>query len=65
VNPGRITQTFSFELTTFDVVEDNIYYIDQIDSGLVVEVSCNYPCLTCDEPSECTSCDPNDILGRL
>lgn len=54
-NPVFAEQTDSFIIKTLTT---DSYQIDAIDSGLVLNNYCDYPCLTCkdEDPSDCLSC---------
>jgi len=68
--PYTSDMTDSFQMTTFNFVDNTFYYlIDKIASGLTINSKCNYPCRECadDQPSKCLSCypeDPNIKNGR-
>ena len=62
--PYTSEQTDSFQLTTFNYVDDTFYYfIDTLQQGLTINSDCNYPCESCPvgEPSVCLSCYPETM----
>ena len=62
-NPYTSDVTDSFQMTTFNLVDDKFFYwIDRVTTGLTINSKCNYPCKNCleDDPSHCLSCYPED-----
>ena len=62
--PYTSDETDSFQMTTFNYVDDTFYYmIDKVVTGLTINSKCNYPCKDCpdDEPSVCLACYPEDL----
>lgn len=59
--------TSSFEIVTFDYIDDVLYLVDQITSGLSIENNCNFPCKSClsTNPDFCTSCDMSTPMKFL
>ena len=60
--------TDSFQMTTFNYIDDTFYYfIDQKTQGIIISSKCDYPCKDCpdNEPSTCLSCYPNDVNKYL
>ena len=46
--PYTSEETDSFQMTTFNFVDDTFYYmIDKIGTGLTINSKCNYPCKDC------------------
>lgn len=57
--PFTSDETDSFQMTTFNIVDDQFYYyIDQVINGLTINSKCDYPCKDCldSDPSHCLSC---------
>jgi hypothetical protein len=54
-----------WKLETFTAV--NGYKIDKVETGLLIKVDCNFPCLTCDETnkSNCNSCIMETKFDKL
>lgn len=57
-NPLNNEASASFEIVTFDRVDDVLYFVDQVVTGLEVDSLCDYPCNTClaSDPTHCLSC---------
>jgi hypothetical protein len=56
--PRTNEPTDSFEVTTFNKINNFNFFIDGAKSGLIIESECSYPCKTCleSDPEHCTSC---------
>lgn len=68
VNPLYNTEkTNSFIVRTMNVEGTNLYFIDQVTDGLILNAPCDYPCSTCpaDKPSVCQSCYQTSELNKL
>ena len=59
-NPLNNEASASFEVVTFNRVDDVLYFIDQVVTGLEVDSNCDYPCKDCPstDPTYCLSCFP-------
>lgn len=62
--PYTSEETDSFQVTTFNYINDAFYYmIDKVADGLTINSKCNYPCKDCVGgfgASTCLSCYPED-----
>jgi hypothetical protein len=56
-------ETNSWTMKTY--TQDSVFEIDEIDGPMKFRFDCNYPCLSCNAPSECKSCNDFDIGGYL
>ena len=57
--PMTSAPTDSFSIATYNYVDGTFYfYIDKVESGLIISNKCNYPCKDCPdgEPDTCLSC---------
>lgn len=65
-NPSSYGVTNSFLISTFHTVSSANYSIDQVISGLTVDVSCDTTCLTCGSvATSCISCDATSTYKFL
>ena len=60
-------KTNSFDIKTVNVEGQNVFFIDQVIDGLILNSPCDYPCSTCpaDKPSVCLSCYQTTELNKL
>lgn len=56
--PRTNEPTDSFEVTSFNKINNFNFFIDGAKNGLIIESDCSYPCKTCDaaNPDLCHSC---------
>jgi hypothetical protein len=66
-NPYNNEASSSFQIVTFNKVNNVLYFLDQVSDGLIIRSQCAYPCKDCESshPTQCLSCFADSALPFL